>query len=180
MASPRAAVAEGGTDPGKPILAMAGAGGLCLLACPFPPARVPRSGLEPPAEHCAKESFLAVVLRLKRFGRLNHPTYRVCAADSRLPRDGRVIETLGYYLPKAPRVDDRVKLNRERIAHWLSVGAQPSETVTGLIRRFDIPLPVRKKRVRGKSKAKPKPFQPPKKKKKKAGGEAKKKTAAGS
>jgi small subunit ribosomal protein S16 len=125
-----------------------------------------------------KGVLLVVVLRLKRFGRLNHPTYRVCVADARFPRDGRVIETLGYYLPKAPREGEQVKLNRERIMHWLSVGAQPSETVTGLIRRFDIPLPTRKKRVRGKSKAKPKPFQPPKKKK--AGGQPKKRAAAGS
>ncbi len=113
---------------------------------------------------------MAVVLRLKRFGRLNHPTYRICAADSRFPRDGRIIETLGYYLPKAPRKDDQLKLNGERISHWLSVGAQPSETVTGLIRSCGIALPERKKRVRRKSKAKPKPFQPPRKKKNRKGG----------
>ena len=128
----------------------------------------------------SKGVLLAVVLRLKRFGRLNHPTYRICAADARFPRDGRIIETLGYYLPKAPREGEQLKLNRERIIHWLSVGAQPSETVTGLIRRSDIAMPQRNKRVRGKSKAKPKPFQPPKKKKKKAGGEVKKGEAAGS
>ena len=110
---------------------------------------------------------MAVVLRLKRFGRLNYPTYRVCAADSRFPRDGRVIETLGYYLPKTARKDDQVKLNGERISHWLSVGAHPSETVTGLIKRAGIALPKRSKRVRRKSKAKPKAFVPPKKKPKK-------------
>ena len=112
---------------------------------------------------------MVVVLRLKRFGRLNHPTYRVCAADTRSPRDGRVIETLGYYLPKEPRADHRVKLNGERISYWLSVGAQPSETVTSLIRGAGIALPERKKRVRRKSKAKPKPFVPPKNKKKSKG-----------
>ncbi len=87
---------------------------------------------------------------------------------------------MGYYLPKAPREGDQLKLKRERIIHWLSVGAQPSETVSGLIRRSDIVMPERKKRVRGKSKAKPKPFQPPKKKKKKVGGGPKKGEAAGS
>ena len=110
---------------------------------------------------------MAVVLRLKRFGRLNYPTYRVCVADARFPRDGRVIETLGYYLPKTRRVDDQVKLNGERVSHWLSVGAQPSETVRGLIRRAGITLPERKKRVRRKSVAAPKAFVPPKKKQKK-------------
>lgn len=106
---------------------------------------------------------MAVVLRLKRFGRLNHPTYRICAADRRFSRDGRIIETLGYYLPKSPRADDQLKLNGDRISHWLSVGAQPSETVTSLIRKSGIALPVRKPRVRKKSKAKPKAFVPPRK-----------------
>lgn len=110
---------------------------------------------------------MAVTLRLKRFGRLNHPTYRVCAADARSPRDGRIIETLGYYLPKAPRAADQVKLNAERIQYWLSVGAQPSETVASLIRRTGGSLPLKKKRKRTKSKAKPKPFTPPKRKGKK-------------
>ena len=107
------------------------------------------------------EHSLAVKLRLKRFGRLNHPTYRLCASDARSPRDGRVIETLGYYLPKAKRLEEQVKLNAERVAYWLSVGAQPSETVRSLIHRSGIELPQPKKRVRGKSKAKPKPFVPP-------------------
>lgn len=106
---------------------------------------------------------MAVKLRLKRFGRLNHPTYRVCVADARYPRDGRVIETLGYYLPKVKRVDEQVKLNAERVSYWLSVGAQPSETVRSLIVRGGIALPTKRKRVRKKSKAKPKAFVPPRK-----------------
>jgi small subunit ribosomal protein S16 len=87
---------------------------------------------------------LAVKLRLKRFGRLNHPTYRLCAADSRSPRDGRIIETLGYYLPKVRRVDQQLSLNGDRVSYWLNVGAQPSETVAALIRRAGIAMPVRK------------------------------------
>ena len=111
---------------------------------------------------------MVVKLRLKRFGRLNHPTYRLCAADSRSPRDGRVIETLGYYLPKSKRADDQVKLNAERVSYWLSVGAQPSETARSLIKKQGIELPTKKKRKRGKSSAKPKPFVPPRRKGKKA------------
>jgi small subunit ribosomal protein S16 len=107
---------------------------------------------------------LVVKLRLKRFGRLNHPTYRVCAVDAQKPRDGRVIETLGYYLPKEKRKEEQAKLDNERVAYWLSVGAQPSETVASLIRRAGGKLPERKQRAKPKRKRKPKPFVPPKKK----------------
>ena len=107
---------------------------------------------------------MVVKLRLKRFGRLNHPTYRVCAADSRSPRDGRVIETLGYYLPKEKRKEGQLKLNQERIAYWLSVGAQPSLTVQSLILRAGGKLPERKVKAKSKRKRKPKPFTPPRKK----------------
>ena len=110
---------------------------------------------------------MVVTLRLKRFGRLNLPTFRLCAADSRFPRDGRIIETLGYYLPKAKRADQQLKLDAERVSYWLSVGAQPSDTARSLIRRAGITLPQRKRRVRRKSKAKARPFVPPKKKVKK-------------
>lgn len=105
---------------------------------------------------------MAVTLRLKRFGRLNHPTYRVVATDPRFPRDGRIIESLGYYLPLFPREGEQVKLNTERIEYWLSVGAQPSETVAAMIERAGVELPVKKKRKRGKSKAEAKAFTPPK------------------
>lgn len=107
---------------------------------------------------------MAVTLRLKRFGRLNHPTYRVVATDPRFPRDGRIIESVGYYLPLMPRKAEQVKLNAERISYWLSVGAKPSETVAQMIEGNGIELPTIKKRARGKSKAKAKPFTPPKKK----------------
>jgi len=108
---------------------------------------------------------LVVTLRLKRFGRLNHPTYRLCAADSRSPRDGRIIEMLGHYLPKSKRPDEQLKLNAERVAHWLAVGAQPSETARSLIKKAGIALPQPKPRkAKRKSKAKAKPFVPPRKK----------------
>ena len=60
---------------------------------------------------------MAVTLRLKRFGRLNHPTYRVVATDPRFPRDGRIIESLGYYLPLFPREAEQVKINTERVEY---------------------------------------------------------------
>ena len=111
---------------------------------------------------------MAVVLRLKRFGRLNYPTYRVCVADARFPRDGRVIETLGYYLPKTARTDDQVKLNGERVSHWLSVGAQPSETVIGLIKRAGIAMPERSKRVAARARPSPRPSCPPRRNRRKS------------
>ena len=74
-----------------------------------------------------------VRLRLTRRGAKKKPFYRVVAADSRSPRDGRFIEQLGYYDPmKDPFV---LKLDLERIDHWISNGAQPSETVARLIAR---------------------------------------------
>lgn len=104
---------------------------------------------------------MAVKLRLKRFGRLNHPTYRVCAADARSPRDGRVIETLGFYLPKAPKHVEQYRLNDERVSYWLSVGAQPSETVLSLIKRSGIEVPTKKVRKK-KKRTNKKTFVPPK------------------
>ncbi|MBK8977441.1 MAG: 30S ribosomal protein S16 [Planctomycetes bacterium] len=107
---------------------------------------------------------MAVKLRLTRFGRLNHPTYRVCATEARFKRDGRVIETLGYYLPKHPRAEEQYGLNAERIQYWLSVGAQPSETVASLIRKSGLELPSRQRGAQSadkKRKRKAKPFQPP-------------------
>ena len=109
---------------------------------------------------------MVVKLRLKRFGRLNHPTYRVSVVDALKKRDGRVIENLGYYQPKAKRVEEQFKLDTERAEYWLSVGAQASETVASLIKRAGGKLPQKKKRVRRKSKAKPKAFVPPRRPKK--------------
>lgn len=105
---------------------------------------------------------MSVKLRLKKFGRLNHPTYRIVVADSRSKRDGRIIETLGFYLPKLQREAEQSKLNAERVKYWLSVGAQPTETVVTLIKNSGIALPARKPRKERKRTAKP--FVPPKKK----------------
>lgn len=107
---------------------------------------------------------MAVTLRLKRFGRLNHPTYRLVATDPRFPRDGRIIEALGYYLPLMPRAQEQLKLNTERIQYWLSVGARPSDTVAQMIEKSGLTVPVPVKHDRAKSKGKPPAFTPPKKK----------------
>lgn len=81
---------------------------------------------------------MAVRLRLKRFGRRHRSFYRLGAMDSRAPRDGKVIEELGWYDPQAAEADKQVSLNRERIEYWLSVGAQPSDTVRDLLKRQGI------------------------------------------
>lgn len=79
---------------------------------------------------------MAVRIRLKKFGRAHRPCYRLCAVDSRAPRDGRVIEELGFYDPMLPETDARARLKKERIDYWLSVGAQPSEKVAVLIKKY--------------------------------------------
>ena len=81
---------------------------------------------------------MAVRIRLKRFGRRHRSFYRVTAVDSRKPRDGRVIEELGWYDPEAKQPEKQVSLNRERIEHWLRHGAQPSDTVAKLLERHGI------------------------------------------
>ncbi len=73
---------------------------------------------------------------MKKMGRRHRPFYRICATDSRRPRDGRGLEELGTYDPLVPETDARAVLNGERVAYWLSVGAQPSEKVQVLIRKY--------------------------------------------
>ncbi|MDP6955756.1 MAG: 30S ribosomal protein S16 [Planctomycetota bacterium] len=77
---------------------------------------------------------MSVVIRLKRTGRKNRPCYRISVADSRSPRDGRVIEHLGLHDPIFPRPEEATTLNVERARHWISVGAQPSETVRSIFK----------------------------------------------
>lgn len=79
---------------------------------------------------------MAVKIRLKKMGRAHRPFYRVCAMDSRSPRDGRVIEQLGTYDTSVPDTDARAILNGERIAYWMSVGAQPTPKVSTLIKKY--------------------------------------------
>ena len=73
---------------------------------------------------------MALAIRLSRGGAKKRPYYRIVVADSRSPRDGRFIEKLGTYNPLlAKDSPERVKLDTDRISHWLSVGAQPSDRV---------------------------------------------------
>jgi small subunit ribosomal protein S16 len=78
---------------------------------------------------------MAVKLRMKRMGRTNGPFYRLNAMDSRSPRDGRVIEELGYYDPRNKDKDKQFKADLERCRHWLDHGAIPSETVSSLLKK---------------------------------------------
>ncbi|RME36437.1 MAG: 30S ribosomal protein S16 [Planctomycetota bacterium] len=81
---------------------------------------------------------MAVRIRLKRMGRRHRPAYRLAAFDGRRSRDSKVIEELGSYNPVHPNEEEQVQLNRERIAYWLSVGAQPSDTVRRLLEKHGI------------------------------------------
>ena len=76
---------------------------------------------------------MSVRIRLRRMGRKKQPHYRVVVADSHAPRDGRVVESLGYYRPKATPA--RLVLDLGRVDYWLEQGAEPSETVRSLVRR---------------------------------------------
>ncbi|MDJ0643596.1 MAG: 30S ribosomal protein S16 [Erythrobacter sp.] len=73
---------------------------------------------------------MAIALRLSRGGAKKRPYYRIVAADSRSPRDGKYLEQIGTYNPLLAKDDDnRVKLNEDRARYWLGVGAQPSDRV---------------------------------------------------
>lgn len=74
---------------------------------------------------------MAVKIRLKRMGAKKDPFYRIVAADSRYPRDGRFIEALGYYNPTTKPAE--VKIDAELALKWLKNGAQPSDTVRNLL-----------------------------------------------
>jgi len=74
---------------------------------------------------------VAVRIRLMRMGKIRNPQYRIVVADARTKRDGRAIEYLGIYHPKEE--PSRIEVNSERVQHWLSVGAQPSEPVIAIL-----------------------------------------------
>ncbi len=81
---------------------------------------------------------MAVKIRLKRMGRKNHPFYRLNAIDSRTPRDGRVIEQLGFYDPRNKDNTKQFVAKLDRCKHWLDVGAVPSETVSSLLKKAGV------------------------------------------
>lgn len=78
-----------------------------------------------------------VRLRLQRLGRRHRPFYRLNAIDQRTRRDGKVIESLGWYNPLAKDGETQVEFKMDRIQHWLSQGAQPSDTVRDMLARMD-------------------------------------------
>lgn len=81
-----------------------------------------------------------IKLRLRRMGAKKRPSYRIVAADSKSPRDGRFIENVGFYDPITDPAT--VRINDERAKHWLSVGAQPTDTVRHLfVRAGLLPAP---------------------------------------
>jgi len=74
-----------------------------------------------------------VKIRLKRMGAKKNPFYRIVVADSRVARDGKTIEEIGYYDPtKSPKV---IKINNEAAQKWIGNGAQPTETVKSLLKK---------------------------------------------
>ncbi len=73
-----------------------------------------------------------VKIRLKRIGRRNVPLYRIVATDSRRARDGKYLESVGYYNPKSKQLT----LNKQRVDYWLSKGAQATDTTKRLITRY--------------------------------------------
>ena len=79
---------------------------------------------------------MAVKLRLTRIGAKKNPCYRVVAADSRYPRDGRFIEVIGTYNPMTDPVE--VKIDTEKAKKWIANGAQPTETVKTLLKKNGI------------------------------------------
>ncbi|WP_187430536.1 30S ribosomal protein S16 [Roseobacter fucihabitans] len=77
---------------------------------------------------------MAMKIRLARGGSKKRPFYRIVASDSRMPRDGRFIEKLGTYNPLLPKdSEERVKMDVERIQHWLGQGAQPTDRVARML-----------------------------------------------
>src|SRR5436190_5171452 len=103
------------------------------LICSVPSA-VPRSA---PVRRLActcweKTTVVAVKIKLKRLGKIREPYYRIVVADARTKRDGRAIEEIGKYHPKAE--PSLIEVNSERVQHWLSVGAQPTDPVRVLLK----------------------------------------------
>ena len=76
-----------------------------------------------------------VKIRLRRMGAKKAPFYRIVVADSRSPRDGRFIEELGTYDPSAE--DNKIKVDMERAKYWIANGAQPTDTVRGLLKKLE-------------------------------------------
>ncbi|UWQ96320.1 30S ribosomal protein S16 [Gymnodinialimonas sp. 57CJ19] len=96
---------------------------------------------------------MAMKIRLARGGSKKRPFYRIVASDSRMPRDGRFIEKLGTYNPLLPKdSEDRVKMDMERVQHWLDKGAQPTDRISRFLEAAGV---VEKKERANMKKAQP-------------------------
>jgi small subunit ribosomal protein S16 len=84
---------------------------------------------------------MAVVIRLRRMGAKKDPKFRIVVAESKSPRDGRFVDELGHYNPQPKEAE--LKVDLERAAYWLSVGATPSDQVKSLFKKAGVKLPVR-------------------------------------
>jgi small subunit ribosomal protein S16 len=114
---------------------------------------------------------MAMKIRLARGGSKKRPFYRIVAADSRMPRDGRFIERLGTYNPLLPKDSEaRVTMNVERIQYWMGQGAQPTDRIARMLEAAGV--------VPAKTRANPKQGEPGEKAKKRAEEKAAKATAA--
>ena len=114
---------------------------------------------------------MAMKIRLARGGSKKRPFYRIVAADSRKPRDGRFIEKLGTYNPLLPKdSEDRVKMDMERVQHWLSKGAQPTDRIARMLEAAGV-MPA-------KTRANPQKAEPGEKAQKRAEEKAEKAAAA--
>ena len=103
---------------------------------------------------------MAVAIRLRREGALNRPYFKIVVTDKRSPRDGKFIEIVGTYDPKKAGNNSTLKL--DRIEHWISKGAQPSDTVRSLIKKIKNPEAAAKKAAaKAAKKPAPKPVPAP-------------------
>ena len=91
---------------------------------------------------------MAVKLRLKRMGAKKRPFYRIVAADSRSPRDGRFIETVGTYNPILS--DNNVTIDEEKVTKWLNNGAEPTDTVKSILKQNGIWSKLKSNKKEGK------------------------------
>jgi small subunit ribosomal protein S16 len=96
---------------------------------------------------------MSVKLRFVRVGKKNRPAFRLCAIESRKARDGQYIENLGFYDPYIADDAKKLRIEKERIEHWLSVGAQPSETVLSFLKKVKISGLIRTRPKRKRRKA---------------------------
>lgn len=94
-----------------------------------------------------------VRIRMQRLGRTHRPFYRIAAAEKRVKRNGKVLENLGWYNPVEKDPEKQLKLEAERIKYWLSVGAQPSDTVMDILGKQELLTPKLKEKWEAKREA---------------------------